>query len=320
MPAALISEGVLSPVRRDPLTGDPVLLAPARAARPHDVGRPSAAAGCPFCEGNEAETPPETQAVRPGGGAPDTPGWLVRAIPNKFPAVGPDEGVHEVVVNTPRHVVRLQDLTDDEADLAGRMWADRIRAVEADPRGLWPFLFLNEGAAAGASLQHSHAQLVGLPLEPPRLLALERAFEETSRCPVCADIEGAGADGRVVDEDGGLVAWSPEVPPLTGTLRIGPARHEADWTAPPGPGAAARFLRRQAAAAGDRLGAEAINAWLHRARPGTGGRYHWHMDLIPRLGTLAGLELGTGVIAVAISPAELAGRLRDAPAAAQTGG
>jgi hypothetical protein len=136
---------------------------------------------------------------------------------------------------------------------------------------------------------------------------------------VCADIESAAADGRIVDEAEGLVAWSPEVPPLTGTLRIGPATHEPDWTAPPGPGAAARFLRRQAAAAGERLGAEALNAWLHRGRPRAGGRYHWHMELVPRLGTLAGLELGTGVIAVAISPAELAGRLRDAPAPSHPG-
>ena len=283
------------------------------------MGRPSADVGCPFCEGNEAETPPETHAVRPGGGGPDTPGWLVRAIPNKFPAVAPDEGVHEVIVNTPRHVVRFGDLTDDEAELAGGVWADRIAAVEADPRGLWPFLFLNQGAAAGASLQHTHAQLVGLPLEPPRLLARERAFEETSRCPVCADIEGAAATGRVVDEGEGLIAWSPEVPPLTGTLRIGPASHEADWTAPPGPGAAARFLRRQAAAVGERLDAGAINLWLHRSRPGGGGRYHWHVNLIPRLGTLAGLELGTGVVAVALSPDELAGRLRAAATAARPG-
>ena len=203
------------------------------------MGRPSADVGCPFCEGNEAETPPETHAVRPGGGGPDTPGWLVRAIPNKFPAVAPDEGVHEVIVNTPRHVVRFGDLTDDEAELAGGVWADRIAAVEADPRGLWPFLFLNQGAAAGASLQHTHAQLVGLPLEPPRLLARERAFEETSRCPVCADIEGAAATGRVVDEGEGLVAWSPEVPPLTGTLQDRPGEPPAP-TGPRRPGPARR--------------------------------------------------------------------------------
>ncbi len=235
-------------------------------------------------------------------------------MPNKFPAVAPDEGVHEVIVNTPRHVVRLGDLTDEEASRAGGVWADRIAAVEADPRGLWPFLFLNQGAAAGASLQHTHAQLVGLPLEPPRLLARERAFAEAPRCPVCADLEAAGGDGRVVADEDDLVAWAPGVPPLSGTVRLAPAAHLSDWTADPGPAAAARALRRLAAAVTDVLGAEAINLWLHRGRRG-GGDYHWHLDVIPRLGTLAGLELGTGVIAVAVSPAEVAARLRGAPAA-----
>jgi UDPglucose--hexose-1-phosphate uridylyltransferase len=239
----------------------------------------------------------------------------VRAFPNKFPAVAPDEGVHEVIVNTPRHVIHLGDLTDEEAGLAGEVWAERVAAVEADRRGLWPFLFLNQGAAAGASLQHTHAQLVGLPLEPPRLLARERAFDAAPRCPVCADLETAAAAGRVVAESGGLVAWAPEVPPLTGTLRIGPAAHLPDWTADPGPAAAARFLRRQTATAAERLGTEAMNLWLQRRRRGGSDRYHWHADLVPRLGTLAGLELGTGVIAVAIGPAETAARLREgAPA------
>lgn len=274
------------------------------------MGGPSSdGGGCPFCPGNEAQTPPEVQAVRPGGGPPDSPGWRVRAVPNKFPAVDPAEGVHEVVVNTPRHVVRLGDLTDDEAGVAGEVWADRLAAVEADPRGLWPFLFLNQGAAAGASLQHLHTQIMGLPLEPPRLLARERAFAESERCPVCADLAAAGDAGRVVAEADGLVAWTPAVPPFSGTLRIGPAEHLPDWTAGPGPAAAARFLRRMAASVTGRLGAEALNLWLHRGRPGGGARYHWHVDLIARLGTLAGLELGTGVIAIAISPDELAGRL-----------
>jgi UDPglucose--hexose-1-phosphate uridylyltransferase len=283
-------------------------MAPARAERPHDVGGPQTGAGCPFCPGNEGLTPPETAAVRPGGGPPDSPGWLVRAIPNKFPALSPDEGVHEVIVNTPRHLVRFGDLTDEEAALAGAVWSERILAVESDPRELWPFLFLNQGAAAGASLQHTHAQLVGLPFEPPRLLAQERAFDEAAECPVCADL-AVGAD-RVVAQEDGLVAWCPEVPPLSGTLRIGPAAHLADWTADPGAAAATRFLRRQVAGVTERLGAEAVNLWLHRRRPGGSQRVHWHADVIPRLGTLAGLELGTGVIAVAQGPREVAARLR----------
>ena len=283
-------------------------MAPARAARPHDVGAPSNPLGCPFCPGNEDQTPPEVFAVRPGGGPPDSPGWLVRVIPNKFPALAPEEGVHEVVLNSPRHVVRLADLEPQEAELAVSVWAERLAAVGADPRGLWPFLFLNQGAAAGASLQHTHTQIMGLPFAPPRLVARERAFEEAAVCPVCADIAGAGE--RLVRAGGGLVAWCPQVPPLSGTLRIAPARHAPDWAEGLDAGAVAGELVRQAAAIGDRLNAEAINMWLHQRRPGGTERFHWHIDMIPRLGTLAGLELGAGVMSVAVSSETTARRLR----------
>jgi UDPglucose--hexose-1-phosphate uridylyltransferase len=283
-------------------------MAPARAARPHDVGVPFDPLGCPFCPGNEEQTPPELAAIRPGGGPPDSPGWLVRVIPNKFPALAPDEGVHEVVLNSPRHVVRLADLEPREAELAVGVWAERLAVVGADPRGLWPFLFLNEGAAAGASLQHTHTQVVGLPFAPPRLVARERAFAQARTCPVCADMASAG--DRLVHESGGLVAWCPEVPPLSGTLRIAPARHRPDWGDGLDPRALARELLRQAMAIADLLGAEATNMWLHQRRPGGTARFHWHIDVVPRLGTLAGLELGAGVIAVASPPETTAARLR----------
>lgn len=285
-----------------------MLIAPGRAARPHDVGAPSNPLGCPFCPGNEDQTPPEVAALRPGGGAPDGPGWLVRVIPNKFPALAPEEGVHEVVLNSPRHVVRLADLLPEEAERAVAVWAQRLVAVASDPRGLWPFLFLNQGAAAGASLQHTHTQIVGLPFLPPRALARERAFAEAATCPLCADMEAAG--DRLVARGDGLVAWCPEVPPLSGTVRIAPERHAPDWGAALDPAALAGALLRHAATLGERLGAEALNLWLNQRRPGGSERYHWHLDLIPRLGTLAGLELGAGVIAVAMRPETTARRLR----------
>jgi UDPglucose--hexose-1-phosphate uridylyltransferase len=282
-------------------------MAPARGARPHDVGAPSNPLGCPFCPGNEDQTPPETMVIRPGGGAPDSPGWLVRAIPNKFPALDPEEGVHEVVLNSPRHVVRMADLTEGELTLAIEVWAARLAVVGADRRGLWPFLFHNQGAAAGASLQHTHVQIVGLPFHPPRLAARERAFAEAPECPTCTEIRGAGP--RRVLETEGMVAWCPEVPPLSGTVRLAPRAHLPDWTAALDARAAARALLRLTGLIGERLGAEAINMWLHQRHPGGTDRYHWHMDLVPRLGTLAGLELGAGVIAVATSPETTAARL-----------
>jgi UDPglucose--hexose-1-phosphate uridylyltransferase len=291
-----------------------VLLAPARAARPHDVGRPASAAGCPFCPGNEAATPPETLAVRPGGEAPDTPGWLVRAFANKFPAVPADEGVHEVVVTSARHVSSLADLTAAEVERAAEAWADRIAAVAADPRGLWPFWFLNQGGGAGASLQHTHAQVVGLAFAPPRLAAREAAFAAAPRSPLLDDLEGAGA--RIVAEADGLVAWCPRVPPLSGTVRIAPHAPASDWGGGRDLAPTARLVRdlmRRIRAAFD---IEDVNLCLYQRRPGGTPRYHWHLDAIPRRGTLAGLELGAGVITVAQDPAVVAERLRAVPAEA----
>ena len=288
-----------------------MLVAPSRAERPHDVGPRATAGDCPFCPGDEAETPPETLVERPGGGPPNGPGWLVRAFANKFPALSPEEGVHEVIVNAPRHVGRFADLTPEEAGRAVGAWAERLAAVAGDPRGLWPFLFLNQGAEAGASLEHTHAQLVGLPFAPPHLVARERAFAGAAVCPVCAEIAVAGE--RVVAEGEGLVAYVPEVPPLSGTVRIAPARHEPAWGPETDADAIGRLVRRLLTRLGAAFEAPSANLWLHGRRPGGTDRYHWHLDAVPRLGTLAGLELGAGVVAAAHDPGTVADRLRETP-------
>lgn len=299
----------MSGVRRDPLTGRRILIAPSRASRPHDVHEASARVDCPFCEGCEETTPPETDAVRPGGGAPGSPGWTVRVVPNKFPVLDPVDGVHEVVVNTPRHVTDLVELRADELATAVAMWARRLRVVAEDPRGLYPFCFLNQGAAAGASLQHTHAQIVGLPFVPPRLAARERAFAGGAD-PIVADMVGPDHDRFVTAADD-LVAWVPEVPPLTGTVRIAARERAPGWDDATSFDAVAGVLLDVLRRIDGSFDAPAINLWLNQARPGSDGGYHWHLDVISRLGTLAGLELGTGVIAVAMSPEAAAERLRD---------
>jgi UDPglucose--hexose-1-phosphate uridylyltransferase len=286
-------------------------MAPRRAERPHDVGTQSTAGdGCPFCEGSEAETPPEVFAVRSEGSAADGPGWQVRAFPNKFPAIAVEEGVHEVVVTTPRHVENFADATADEAVRAVETWAARLTAVAEDARGLWPFLFLNQGAPAGASLQHSHAQVVGLPFAPPRLVRRENTFSTAHTCPICSDF--AGADRRTVADYGELVAWCPEVPPLSGTIRIAPLRHVAGWADELDAGAVGAAIQDVMARLRRATGAEAVNLWLHQRRPDAGGRFHWHIELVARVGTLAGLELGAGALTVAQHPEALAERLRSA--------
>lgn len=108
------------------------------------------------------------------------------------------------------------------------------------------------------------------------------------------------------------MAFCPEVPPLSGTVRIAPAAHIPDWS--PGIDAIAlgRMLAACARAVGAAMGGDALNLWLHERGPGGTDRRHWHIDMLPRLGTLAGMELGAGVIAVALQPEESAERLRAA--------
>ena len=172
----------MSEIRVDPLSGLRTIVAPGRAQRERD-------AGDPFAEGNESQTPPELYALRPDGGEPDTPGWSVRVFANRFPALEPDasaaaardanaaifttlgaRGSHEVIVNSPRPVSALAELSADELALALETWRLRMRA---HPEAACLHLFVNEGARGGASRTHTHAQLLALDFVPA-LIARER--------------------------------------------------------------------------------------------------------------------------------------------------
>src|SRR4029079_2588947 len=144
-------------VRTNPLTGVPVVVAPGRSRRPGAQGRTTRiadAATCPFCEGHEEMTPPEVQAFgRPESAAPDSPGWTVRVVPNKFPAI-PGQ---EVVIHGPAHVLSFAELPTRRLRTTAEAWRAR-RAAHAD--AAWTAVAVNEGPAAGASLDHSHSQIV----------------------------------------------------------------------------------------------------------------------------------------------------------------
>src|SRR4029453_2352898 len=155
--------GLLRPdLRVDPLSGRPVALAPARPGRPGAeqpaLGPPTEEEleSCPFCEGRENRTPPEVLALAPGEREPDTPGWSVRVVPNKYPAFERQE----VVVHSPQHRRSIAELGAEQLELVAEAW--RLRAAAAESQGKTMFACVNEGRAAGASLLHSHSQLVWL--------------------------------------------------------------------------------------------------------------------------------------------------------------
>jgi UDPglucose--hexose-1-phosphate uridylyltransferase len=302
-----------------------VVIAPARARRPGAV-RPQIAdveadvAGCPFCAGRESATPPETFAIGPPGRPADAPGWWVRVVPNKFPAFGPwsDEGDRtglfarraargrqEVVVHSPRHVRTFADLTGREVEQVAEAWQNR--AAAAKEHG-FPYLqaLLNEGREAGASLAHSHSQLVWLEGEPP-LVAQERVAQEAEGgCVLCRVLaEEIEQRMRIVAERDGLLLLCPFAGRQPYEMLVVPRGHAEDPFDGPqlavALGLLADGLRRLHAAEGP----APVNAWLHASG-------HWHLEIVPRLSVLAGLELGAGYFVNTLAPESAAGVLREA--------
>jgi UDPglucose--hexose-1-phosphate uridylyltransferase len=302
-----------------------VVIAPARARRPgasrdrlDEVG--DDVAGCPFCAGRESVTPPETFALGPPGRAADAAGWWVRVVPNKFPAFGPWSneanrdglfarraalGRQEVVVHSPRHVRTFADLTGREIEHVAEAW--QARAAVAREQG-FPYLqaLLNEGRAAGASLAHSHSQLVWLEGEPP-LLAQERAAQEAEGgCVLCRVLsEESEQRIRIVDERDGLLLLCPFAGRQPYEMLVAPKICEQDPFTGTELAAALRLLAEGLRRLHVAEGHVPVNAWLH-----TGG--HWHLEIVPRLSILAGLELGAGYFVNTLAPESAAGVLREA--------
>ena len=177
----------MSELRFDPVRGSWVIIASERSRRPSDFKSPpyqgKGEINCPFCPGNEKGTPPEVFAFRARGSRPDTPGWQVRVIPNKFASLAPEDGtitvsnslfqtrqgsgVHEVVIEGPAHNTFFPDLQPDHAFLVLQSWRQRYLQLQHDDRLQYIQLFKNYGRAAGASLEHPHSQLIATPVLPP---------------------------------------------------------------------------------------------------------------------------------------------------------
>jgi UDPglucose--hexose-1-phosphate uridylyltransferase len=291
----------------DELTGDRVILAPARALRP-DTFRvkaeplPHRVATCPFCAGNEHDTPPEV--ARQGGGEPDTPGWSLRVVPNKYPIVGDGvAGAHEVIIFSPAHDADWGALSDDAA--ADVLMAARDRARFHLARGCsYVQVFVNQGKPAGASIEHPHAQLVALDVVPPRTLdRLERfslrAFADDRAHPV---------------SEGDVATWCPPASPTPFTMRLAPASAEArfDEADDDATRATARAIRAAINALHTVLGAVAYNILVETAPRDHRGEFRWWVDIVPRVTVAAGFELATGFSINVVAPADAALALRSA--------
>jgi UDPglucose--hexose-1-phosphate uridylyltransferase len=285
----------------DELTGDRVILAPARALRPdtfrvHAEALPANVATCPFCGGNERDTPPEVARV--GGGAPDTSGWSLRVVPNKYPIVGEGvAGAHEVVIFSPAHDADLGALS--QAANADAMAMLRDRAHFHLAHGFrYAQVFVNQGKAAGASIEHPHAQLVALDDVPPRAQARLDRFTPAA---FVADQEHRVAEGAVV-------VWCPPASQTPFTMRLaladgGSRFDEADDDATR---AVAGALRDAIRSIRSVLGDVAYNVMIESAPREHTAPFRWWVDIVPRITVAAGFEIATGLSVNIVAPVDAA--------------
>ena len=215
-------------------------------------------------------------------------------VPNLYPAFERQE----VVVSAPQHARSFAELDDAEVACVAAAWQTRAETARRDGFAC-VHAFLNEGREAGASLPHSHTQLVWLR-EVPAAVASERTrFGDCGVCELVARSE------HVVDERPGVVALVHPAGRLPYEVLIAPRGHEPDGFGserlPPALALLAESIRRLHAVEG----AVPLNAWLH-TMPLAGGDGHWHIELVPRLAVLAGVELGTGVYVNPLPPEDAA--------------
>jgi UDPglucose--hexose-1-phosphate uridylyltransferase len=330
----------MSELRREPVSGRWVIVATERAARPTDFKTSPQiikSSFCPFCEGNEDKTPPEIMAYRDKGAPPDTGGWRVRVVPNKFPAlqIEGDQnkrgegiydmmsgiGAHEVIIESPRHIQSLTSLDNGNVEEVLLCYRDRLIDLKKDKRFVYGLLFKNVGFAAGASLEHTHTQLIVTPIVP-QLVENEMANAKTfyrnrERCLFCDMIQQEiDTNRRIIISTDNFVAFAPFASRFPFEIWILPKKHESHFENLQRGEAEelAHVLKSALIKLETALDLPPYNYIIHSApfNVTESEYFHWHIEIIPRLTNIAGFEWGTGFYINPTPPEEAAETLRNA--------
>ncbi len=327
-------------LRRDPIIGRWVIIATERGKRPVDFSspEPSKAGGfCPFCTGNEDKTPAEVLAYRPAETAPNSEGWRIRVVPNKFPALMVEGdlgrvgeglydkmsgvGAHEVIIETPDHEATWSTMS--QANLEEVLWAfkERIEDLKQDARFKYILTFKNHGDAAGASLEHPHTQMIALPIIPKRVaeeMEGSRAhFANKERCIFCDIIhQEQMSKSRIITENKNFIAFTPFASRFPFETWVLPKMHISHYedSEKVGFDYLASILRDTMRRLDTVLSDPPYNLIIHTS-PVTAFNleyYHWHIEIIPKLTKVAGFEWGTGFYINPTPPEEAAEYLREA--------
>lgn len=327
-------------LRKDPITGRWVIISSERSKRPidfHEQRTKKRAGFCPFCAGNEHTTPREVLAYRSDGAAgPNGPGWRIRAVPNKFPALQVEGdlnkqgegmfdkmngiGAHEVIIESPDHNATLAALPEKSMEEVLWAYRDRMDDLKKDRRFQYTLIFKNEGLSAGATLEHTHSQLIALPIVPiqvqEELDGARKHYNLKERCIFCDIIKQEIQTGtRAILESAHFIALAPFAPRFPFETWIMPKKHISCYactTTEEFRDLASLFqnvLRRIDRA----LAVPPYNYVIHTSpfKDEENDYYHWHIELMPKLTNVAGFEWGSGFYINPTPPEEAARFLRD---------
>lgn len=310
-------------LRYDVTTNDWVIFAPSRALRPDDFrkrnrlgdGSEWRGRACPFCPGNESMTPAEIFAVRDGGA------WKVRVVPNKFPALRIEEehrrhqngdlfrwmggcGAHEVIIDSPQHGVTLAMQPVEQIALILRIMHERYNDLMRDKRFQTIVIFKNHGPGAGTSLGHPHCQLIATPVTPhwirQRLAIAAQYFDETGECLYCTLLSEERKDGkRVLAENANYAAVLPFASHVPFEIWIFPKHRQSSfhWVDPSQLRPLAELLKLVLLKLHVGLNDPDFNLTVNTSPRGEEDSefFSWHIQILPRLTTPAGFELGSGM-------------------------
>ena len=321
----------MNQLRLDPLSGRWVVVSPGRSERPYSfvtrtpwlseaLERP-----CPFCPGNEEDTPPALETYGPTGR------WLVRVVPNLYPAFEGDEpfvvanrgpvftqatagGIHEILIFSPEHDATLGQLSQEQVELVMAALRDRLEEHASQPNLRYTQAIVNSGREAGASLEHPHGQLLGMSFIPRELAEEQARFARfVGSCLLCTTIEAEeDSTERVIYANDRVVVVCPFWSAVPYEMLVMPREHNPHLHRSPTEDliAVGEAIRRSLQQLAESVGDVAYNIVFHSAPYRVGEPYHWHAHIWPKATTTAGFELGTGVAINVISPEEAAETLR----------
>ncbi len=327
-------------LRKDPILGRWIIISTERGKRPTDFiveGNNAKGGFCPLCPGNETTTPAEVLSYGRTTVSPNQPGWSLRVVPNKYPALVIEGdidkegeglydkmngiGAHEVIVETPDHHASFSHLPPELMIQVFWAFRDRILDLERDKRFRYAMIFKNFGRPAGASLEHSHSQLVALPVLP-RLIVSElegskRYYSYKDRCVYCDIIrQEIKQNVRIVSQNEHFLTITPYAPRSPFEMWVLPKKHEYSYSEMEETHYEAltsifsEIMRRLDSC----IPNVPYNFVLHTSplRSDPLEYYHWHFEIMPKLTSIAGFEWGSGFYINPLPPEDAAKYLRDA--------